>query len=214
MFEQVLSERTRKLLSTINDELNKHNFYLGGGSALSLHIGHRVSEDLDFFTLKEFETSHLSHYLETNFRYQEISVSSGTLYCTVNEVKVSFIQYPIPLLFPLTDFYKIKIADWRDILAEKFKTLSQRGSKKDFYDIYCCYIEKKLNIGEGIKLLKQRFKGTELNYYHILKSLVYFEDAEQEPELMLRKKIPWQTVKDFFTNNIKQFEKYLLAEKT
>ncbi|MCX7785983.1 MAG: nucleotidyl transferase AbiEii/AbiGii toxin family protein [candidate division WOR-3 bacterium] len=214
MFEQVLSEKTRKLLFTINDEINKYDFYLGGGSGLALYIGHRVSEDLDFFTLKDFKPEQLARYLETNYQYQEVSVSSVTLHCTINEVKVSFMRYLVPLFYPLTDFAKIKVADWRDILAEKFKTLSQRGSKKDFYDIYCCYLYNKLNIGEGIKFLKHRFKKTEINYYHILKSLVYFEDADQEPELMLIKPVPWQTVKDFFIRNIREFEKHLLEEES
>lgn len=213
MFEQVLPDTTRKLLSALNDEINKQNFYLGGGSGLSLQLGHRISEDLDFFTTKSFHPQQLAHYLDSNFQYQETLASSGTLYCNINDVKVSFLEYKIPLIYSLIDFQKIKVADWRDIMAEKFKTLSQRGSRKDFFDIYTCFINKKLSIAEGIQIFKQRFQGTGVNYYHILKSLVYFVDADQEPELMLLKKVSWPTIKDFFITNLREFEKFLLAEE-
>lgn len=196
----------------LNDEINRLKFYLGGGSGLSLQLGHRISEDLDFFTAEDFQSAMLGRYLENRYQYKETLVSSGTLYCDINGVKLSFIRYKIPLIYSTMAFKKINVADWRDIMAEKFKTLSQRGSRKDFYDIYACYKLKKLNIKDGIFILKKRFEGTDINYYHILKSLVYFEDAENEPEVNLRQPVNWIEVKKFFQKNLKEFEKYLLSE--
>ena len=165
MFDNALTNISRNLLRDFNTELKRFGFYLAGGSSLTLQLGHRISEDLDFFTAQNFQPEVLSRYLETKTQYQETLVSQGTLYCTLRGVKLSFIYYPIPLIFSPIEFEDIMIADWRDILAEKFKTLSQRGSRKDFYDLYACFTSKK-----------------------------------------------WQTVKDFFIKNIKDFEKYLLHE--
>lgn len=212
MFAEVLSGASRNLLLNLNDELNRLQFYLGGGTGLALQLGHRISEDLDFFTEKKFQPEILANYLATKFHYEEIMISEGTLYCLLNEVKVSFLYYPIPLLYPQIEFHKIKVANWRDLMAEKFKTLSQRGSKKDFYDIYFGYSIGNLTISEGVTILKKRFAGTSINYYHILKSLVYFEDADKEPELILLKPVAWEVVKDFFRQNLYKFERYLLTE--
>jgi len=213
IFENTLPETSRILLDILNNEIKQQGFYLAGGSGLSLQIGHRISEDLDFFTPIHFNPEILARYLVSAFTYQEILVSPDTLYCKLNQVKVSFIWYEVPLIYPTFTFKKVKIADWRDILAEKFKTLSQRGSRKDFYDIYFILSLQNISIGNAVKILKKRFRGTGINYYHILKSLVFFEEAEQEPELLLIKEISWKTVKSFFINNIREFEKHLLKEE-
>lgn len=210
IFENTMPPASRALLENLNGEIQRQSFYLAGGSGLALQIGHRLSEDLDLFTPKEFKPELLGRYLNRQFNYQEIMVAPGTLYCNLNQVKVSFIYYEILLIYPLFNFKKIKVANWRDILAEKFKTLSQRGSRKDFYDIYFVISTYNLTIADSVKIFKSRFKKVEVNYYHILKSLAFFEEAEQEPDLLLLKEVPWETVKSFFLKHLREFEKYLL----
>jgi len=213
VFEDCLSKEALKLLNILNNEIEMLKFYLAGGSGLALQLGHRRSLDLDFITTKEFQPMMLSRHLEATHPYREILISSGTLYCELSNVKVSFIHYEVPLIYQTIKFKKIPVADWRDIMAEKFKTLSQRGSRKDFYDLYFCFNLKKISLQEGVGFLKKRFVGTGLNYYHILKSLVYFEDAEDEPEIDALLPVDWREVKNFFVKNIKSFEKYLLEEE-
>lgn len=213
IFENAIPEPSRTPLESFDKEVKRQGFYLAGGSGLALQIGHRISEDLDFFTPKDFKPEILAQYLKTRFTYQETLVAYGTLYCTLNQIKVSFIYYEVPLVYPTFNFKDIEVADWRDILAEKFKTLSQRGSRKDFYDIYFTLSWSNLTIGNGVEVFKKRFRGTGINYYHILKSLAFFEEAEQEPELILFKEVSWETVKSFFSNNLREFEKHLLKEE-
>jgi len=211
--EDCLSEEALKLLEFLNNEIEILKFYLAGGSGLALQLGHSRSRDLDFLTTEEFPPMLLSRHLETKYPYMEILISSGILYCELSNVKVSFLFYHVPLIYPKIKFKNISVADWRDIMAEKFKTLSQRGSRKDFYDLYFCVNLKKISLQEGVGFLKKRCGGTGLNYYHILKSLVYFEDAEDEPEIDTLLPVDWKEVKNFFVKNIKSFEKYLLAEE-
>jgi len=81
----------------------------------------------------------------------------------------------------------IRIADWRDIVAEKIKTIAQRGSKKDFLEVYSAIVSNRFSIEETVVLFRSRFESTNLNLYHVLRSLAYFEDADKEPIRCRRK---------------------------
>ena len=210
MFDSALSNAARELLPRLNSGLDRFGFYLAGGSGLALQVGARLSEDLDFFTPESFDPAAVSRYLVTVGKYEETLVSPGTLYARLEDVKLSFMRYPIPLVYPEVTYAKVRVADWRDILAEKFKTLAQRGSRKDFYDIYAAIGVGNLSVGQAVEIMRRRFAGTGLNHYHILKSLTWFEDADAEPELKVLKPLAWETVKTFFTSHIAEFERELL----
>lgn len=211
MFEEVLNEKMRDLLKKMATILNSEGFYMAGGTSLALQLGHRISEDLDFFRNKSFNPTLLFSQLKNQFsQIEDVSVMRDTLLCLIEGIKCSFFFYDVPLLFPEANYLGLKVADWRDIIAEKFKAVSQRGSKKDFYDIYCAIIGNHLSIKETVTIFKKRFAHTNLNFYHVLRSLTYFEDAENEPDPQLTKSyfFRWEEVKAFFINNIREFELY------
>ncbi len=209
MFDSVLPPASIALLRSLNGELQARGFYLAGGTGLALQLGHRISEDLDFFTETEFDPIAVSRHFEARPEYSETMVSSGTLYCRISGIKLSFLRYPVPLRHPVLDYLAVRIADWRDILAEKFKTISQRGSRRDFYDIYACFMKKGLSIAEGVNLFKERFAGTGINYQHAAKSLTWFNDAESEPDPQLLIRTDWPTVKKFFDSRAADFAQAL-----
>ena len=106
----------------------------------------------------------------------------------------------------------LNVASWQDIVAEKIKTVPHRGSKKDFWDVHSV-IKLRSSIHEVGYFFLDRFKGTGINLYHVLKSLVYFEDAENEPDPVFLpdgKEPDWSQIKQFFEENIKEFEKALI----
>jgi hypothetical protein len=209
MFDNVLPHESLGLLRDLNGELERQGFYLAGGTGLALQLGHRVSEDLDFFSVAEFDPALLARDLEDRPGYSETLVSKGTLYCRLTGVKLSFLHYPVPLRHPTLEYLSVKVADWRDILAEKFKTVSQRGSRRDFYDIYACLTLKKLTVADAAAILKDRFAGTGINYPHVAKSLTWFADAEAEPEPHLLVPADWSAVKRFFDVSAAEFARYL-----
>ena len=97
-------------------------------------------------------------------------------------------------------------------MAEKIKAVSQRGSKKDFWDVYSV-IALRSSIEKVSTLFLERFKDTGINRYHVLKSMVYFEDADKEPDPILLAKgesREWHTIKRFFEANIREFETALM----
>jgi len=209
VFDNVLPPESLGLLRDLNGELERYGFYLAGGTGLALQLGHRVSEDLDFFSAAEFDPALLARHLEDRPGYSETLISKGTLYCRLAGVKLSFLHYPVPLKHPTVVYLSVRVADWRDILAEKFKTVSQRGWRRDFHDIYACLTLKKLSVAEAVATLKDRFTGTGVNYQHVAKSLTWFADAEAEPEPRLLMPADWSAVKRFFDTRAAEFARYL-----
>ncbi len=129
----------------------------------------------------------------------------------IKGLRISFLYYNVPLIHPPLSWHGIKIAHCKDIVAEKIKAISQRGSKKDFIDLYAV-VKMRYPINKVCKFFKMRFDATDINFYHVLKSLIFFEDAEQEPSpsmFLSGEDWKWETIKSFFINNIKLFEKEL-----
>jgi len=214
MFAGALPEKTHALLKKILPSIGDPGFYLAGGSGLALQIGHRVSEDLDFFTSQPFVSSSLATSLAAKAdKLEEILTEAQTFIADLEGVKCSFFYYEIPLVFTMVFYEGLKIAHWRDILAEKFKTLAQRGSKKDFYDIFCVLQAKKISLEEAVSIFRKRFQSSGVNYYHVLRSLAYFEDADLDPDPKTLKgfEVSWQEVKSFFVNRQPEFERCFLS---
>jgi len=209
MFDSVLPPASQALLRDVNGVLAKLRFYLAGGTGIALQLGHRISEDLDFFTEAEFDPAKLARHLASRPGYSETLVAEGTLDCAVAGVKLSFLRYPVPLKFPTLKYMSARLADWRDILAEKFKTVSQRGCRRDFYDIYACLSLKRISIADAVGLLKERFAGTGINYQHVAKSLCWFADADSEPDPKLLLPVDWPTVRRFFDSAAAEFARSL-----
>ena len=98
MFEQALDPRTFLLIKKLAQQgAFSKAFYMAGGTALSLHLGHRKSEDIDLFTRKPFPTDYYSDIV-TSIGGRILIAEQGTIHCIVNEVKLSLLYYPYPLL--------------------------------------------------------------------------------------------------------------------
>lgn len=193
MFEQSISNETRIVLEKIAQGNLIKNFYLGGGTALALQLGHRESIDLDWFSRTAFSNSGLKEELSRLGKLEIIGEEDGTVNAILDGVKVSFLRYRYPLAFPLIDFEGIKLADERDIASMKIDAASSRGSKKDFIDIY--FLLKKYSLDHLVAVFQKKYEGFDYNELHILKSLVYFEDAEKEPMPKMLQPADWEDVK-------------------
>jgi len=209
MFEEVLSTEAIPVIKSLSPHLG--TFYLAGGSGLALQLGHRKSDDLDFFSDSLFNTDAVLSLISPD---KVFFTSKGSVHCEIKGIQVSLLYYEVPLIHPTVSWHGIKVADYRDIVAEKIKTISQRGSKKVFIDFYAV-LKIKYSVAEVCELFKRRFRSTDINYYHVLKSLVFFEDSEQEPSpliILSGEEWKWENVKSFFINNIQLFEKELFLE--
>lgn len=205
MFEQAVSKKTRENLELLSkSKILPRNTYLAGGTALALYLGHRLSYDLDFFTRHEFKGLILLKKLESVKAYRHARSAEGTILGTLGDVKFSLFYYPYPLLRKTNLFNKIHLADITDIAAMKIAAISERGSKKDFIDLYfLCQI---YSLNEILEFYEKKYKKLSSNIIHIKKSLVYFFDAEKEGMPIMIQKVSWEKIKDFFESVIKTIE--------
>lgn len=181
---------------TYSNILNEYGFYLAGGTSLALQINHRISYDLDFFSEKDFEPDMLLNYFNKE-SLENIQTSKGTLQFNFQNCSISFFHYPYKVLenFYTLGEYKIRLAQLLDIGLMKVTAIADRGLKKDFIDLY--FIAKQAG---GLQPIMDKFvlKYPDANYYHYLKSLSYFEEAEISPDLNMLEGIEWSKVKEFF----------------
>ncbi len=199
---------SRELITTL-EQLTKYGIteglYLAGGTALALKYRHRTSEDLDFFTFPEtdLDLQALTSKLGDSARWLHFTADTAVFIYIPTGVKVSLFNYPFPLLKDpeLIRLPGIFLASDIDIACMKGLAVAQRGSKKDFYDLW--FLMKKLNLdlSELLSFLQKKFPLLSKEVF--LKSLVYFTDARKEsyPDIDPR----WQEVEDFFLRTVKDY---------
>lgn len=193
-------------MRNLSGMLSRYKAVLAGGTALALYLGHRISVDLDFFTAAGFNNEAvISEIRKTKTPFRLFSEGEGYLIAEVGGIKTSLFKYEYPFLEKLTVYESIRIAGVLDIASMKIIALSQRGTKRDFVDLF--FILRELPFHKIAEHMVRRFGRERINPVHIGKSLVYFSDAEAhpEPEYVKGKEVNWPKVKDFFRNHVKQF---------
>lgn len=193
MFSQTLAPKTERLIKALAETIITDNFYLAGGTGLALQFGHRQSLDLDFFSASKFSVNDLKIKLSRHFSPRVIAEDQDTLHVIIGNIKVSWLYYPYPLLANRVVYQGIKIADWQDIAAMKLSAASNRGSKKDFIDLYL--ILKRISLAKLLRLFNKKYRKIKCNQAHLLKSLVYFTDAEKETMPKMIIKANWREIK-------------------
>lgn len=194
----ILTQSQQKVLELLAEPVRDYGFYLAGGTALALQLGHRRSADFDFFTDSILDT------INVRSRFSGIKVlqeARGTLTIFLREVKVSFFEYHYPLLQPPITTYQVPLAHIDDISAMKISAIAGRGSKKDFIDLYAI-VQGSRALSKCLQLFEQKFAGVQVDKYHLMKSLIYFDDAEAEQTPEMLKPVSWDEVKGFFRREV------------
>ena len=197
-----------------SDFLTKSGWYLAGGTALALQAGHRQSLDLDFFLPQvEFSDMLLERQLFASGEWSTSFRENSTIYGILRGAKVSFIAYPFFQPSPRRKrFGYVDMLYPKDIAAMKIIAISQRGRKRDFVDLYW-YAKNKEALFEVILRATNQYPGQADNLNHILRSLVYFEDAEREPMPKLYFRATWKEIKKYFRREVPRITKEFLGIK-
>ena len=237
MFKQVLPKKTQETLDLLSTTSLLKNFYLSGGTCCALYLGHRISEDLDFFIPQPFSTLELKKHLSKLGRIKILGEDKNTLHLKLNQTLLSFLTYPYLLLKPLNSFNidlarlpqkqitastrresliyqtrkssKIKISSLIDVLCTKLDTISSRGSKKDFIDLYFALKNKKFTLPQLFKSFQKKYKGIDYSQLHLLKGLNYFADAQAENMPKMLKKTSWPEIKKYIQKETLNLTKQL-----
>jgi len=206
MFLSILSRKQIKLLEQLGF-LKKYGFYLAGGTALAIHVGHRTSLDFDFYTKKSFDSKKLMRLLEKKFEKTILlQKDEDTLIVKINDVAVSFFKYTYPLIFPLVKQGKFPfMASKEDIAAMKIIAISDRGTKRDFIDIY--FLLQEFSLKKILGFVKKKYPN--FNIYVALRGLTYFVDADkkQTRRLYLFYNVFWNKIKIFLIDEVKKYRK-------
>lgn len=115
-------------------------YYLAGGTALALQIGHRKSVDLDYFIANDINTQQLRNQLKDIFQSKTVQVTfeqKNTLWCLIDGVKVSFISRKDTLLQPVLIEDRFRLANIADIAMMKLSAICSREEYKDYFDLAC-----------------------------------------------------------------------------
>ena len=211
MFTKAISDPLWELLRRLNPIPDMVFSYLGGGTALSLQLGHRKSDDLDFFVTEGFDD--LSFKKNIQIEGLDVLVLNQTSSHTemmIHSIKVDLIKERIPLKFPLKTIHpqteNIKMADPRDIGRMKLMSIGSRGSKKDFVDLYCLTREI-ITLESLITMAMEENRGIKYSKLLFLKGLLDFEEAEREGDLTMIWDVGWEEVKSALIKDVKKIAK-------
>lgn len=182
------------------------NFYLAGGAALTIKYDHRPSKDFYFFALPNSKVDFRILEKRCQSMNSKIVISTKDalivfIYYRSKKIKFSFFDYNYPLLKP-PEFHqglKIFLASDEDIACMKALDIVQKGTQKDFFDLW--YLMKRHNwtLADILSLLNKKFPDFQIGIF--LKSLLYFENADKETYPKL--KPYWGEIKDFFQKEVK-----------
>lgn len=176
------------------------NFNLIGGTALALYWGHRVSVDIDFFSDKNVNLDELEGKINQIDSSVLVSKNPIGRFYSISGIKCDFVNFPYKFLYPSQNEGGFYIAHIDDIVSLKLGALANRGAKKDFYDLY--YILHHYTVEQLTELYKKKFNVADV--FPLLKSIVYFEDAEDElpPLLLKEKRLTWVQIKKFIQQKV------------
>lgn len=211
-FTDALPRATKRALDYLSTQqwLKRTQWYLAGGTALTLQGGHRRSVDLDFFIPQKnfLQPALIRHFPDDIFK--PYILREGTVYATLHGAKTSFIVYPFFRPARKSLYYgAVRVLHSADIAVMKIIAISQRGRKRDFVDLYW-YCMNHEHLGAVMSRLSSQYPNIEHNYHHIIKSLSYFDEAEEDPMPTVFFKADWKAIKAFFRVEAVRLAKELL----
>lgn len=199
-----LGQSTRKALERLDNSSFFHETaaYLAGGSGLALHLEHRYSFDLDFFSKNKFQEDSIIQLLDEYGKFKLERRHWKTILGIFEDVKFSLFFYKHQLLMPFKKIGKnINLASLEDIAAMKIAAIADRGTKRDFIDLY--FLLSRFQLKDILQYYDQKYQNLKANRIHILKSLIYFADAEEDVMPEMIKTVNWQDVKKSLTKSVK-----------
>lgn len=190
----ILNKQQRALLPSLA-AIVEDKFYLAGGTALALQVGHRLSVDFDWFAPTIGDPEDLLRKIrQSDGEFRVLSTGTETLHLLMQGVQVSFLGYDYPLLQPLVFWQEANcyLAGMQDIACMKLAAITGRGARKDFIDLHRIARDY-YDLQTCLSLFQQKYQLHDIG--HVVRSLTYFEDAEAEPDIEVRDHTSWHTVK-------------------
>jgi predicted nucleotidyltransferase component of viral defense system len=180
------------------------NLRLVGGTALALHLGHRKSVNLDFSGNINATGLQIADELFEN-GHKDVVVKYDTKNIKVlfvNQIKIDVVNYRYEWLEPCIESEGVRLAGLKDIAAIKLAAITNRGTMKDFVDIY--FLLQHFSLNQMLELYMQKY--TDGTLFNVIRSMTYFADAEGNsmPEMLVQ--VQWEDIKTFIRHTIEQHQ--------
>lgn len=191
-----LNKKLFSVLRKLAPIVQQKDFYLGGGTALSIYFGHRASVDLDWFTSHPIGDALVfaQSLRDAKLDFATNQTAPGTLHGSLSNVRVSFLEYHYPLLNTPKKWNDVgcSLASLEDLACMKLSAVAQRGARKDFCDIYALGI-KRFSLEQMLDFYRKKFSIQDIG--HVLYGLSYFDDAENERMPKMLWDVKWAEIK-------------------
>ena len=180
-----------KVLSELMATEPMSGFCLAGGTALGLLYGHRTSVDLDLFRDQAFDAVKLGGFLIEQFGLTESSIESNSVSGVIQGIRVDCLAHRYPMIAEVRHWDGIRLLAVEDIAAMKLNAIANRGSKKDFWDLY--ELMQHFDRQQLLGFFKQKYPSA--NLWTVEKSLSWFDDAEMDPDPRCLKGRNWNQIR-------------------
>jgi len=211
--EKSVRESLWNLLKELQHSKVFKNYLLVGGTALSLQLGHRMSDAIDLFTRYDINKDEILNFLNKNYRgkYQIINIQNIIMQVIISEIKVDFVKYDFDLIDDVKEEKGIKYLGINDIAAMKLMAVANRGDQaKDFFDIY--YLLKEISLKDMFEYYRIKYKQSDIS--PIKRSLVYFEDVTDSNWMavkLLHGKLPVKELKQKIIDEVNNYNKNIIG---
>ncbi|MCL2126763.1 MAG: nucleotidyl transferase AbiEii/AbiGii toxin family protein [Treponema sp.] len=199
------------LVNLQNSEIFK-DYFLVGGTSLSLQMGHRMSDDIDLFTRKDINKEEIFNYLNINYygKYQIHNIQNNILQISINNNKIDFVKHDYDFIEEIKNENGIKYLGKKDISAMKLMAVANRGDQaKDFIDIY--YLLKKIKLEDMFKYYMVKYNQKDISA--IKRSLVYFDDVTDSnwsAIKLLKDKLSAEKIKNTIIKKMNNYNKNII----
>lgn len=201
LYRETVSAELLGLLKRLMDISELASLRLVGGTALALQIGHRSSVDIDLFGKHGMDENAIADVLQEFKQRKRLGGSRSIQVFLINDIKVDLVNYPYPWLQPPVVEEGIRMANVEDIAAMKIAAITQRGSKKDFIDLY--FLLQRFELLEILQFYKKKI--TDGNEWLALRSMSYFDDADPQPTPAMFQNIEWLEIKAYISKVVKAY---------
>ena len=213
LYKDTVNNSTLELLTQIQQKKYLNGFYLVGGTALALKLGHRKSVDIDLFSTFDFDVGQMLENLSTDFPFKLFFSANNTIKGSIYDIQVDILAHRYPLVNKPLILDDIAMLSVEDIIAMKLNAIAVSGQRvKDFIDIY--YLLEHYSMAEMISFYKLKY--TQYNEVNVLKSLTWFEDVDLTdwPVILKSPKMKWGVVMKKIKTSTTSYLKKLWDEKS
>lgn len=202
IFRETISEELAAVIQKVFDEPSFNNFRLCGGTALALQFGHRISVDADFVAEKDFNREVIIKIANEVFQNTS-DIQNGThgVFLRADSIKVDFLTWNIPFIREQIAFKNWRLCSLEEIAAMKLFAITQRGEKKDYFDIAA--LLSKYSLVQLFDFYKERHPQNDVSV--VARFLVSYSDFDNSPDPIMLNNMKWEDCKTILQKSVGEY---------